>query len=48
MILGFWRLIIFFKVNGSQSLGFAFFLFPFGLQESNFSAFIGTELIKLS
>ena len=31
----------FFYVNGSQSLGFVVFLFPFGLQESNFSVFIG-------
>ena len=38
----------FFSVNGSQSLRFVVFLFPFGLWESNFSLFVGTELIKLS
>ena len=38
----------FFLVNGSQSLRFVVFLFPFGLWESNFSLFVGTELIKLS
>ena len=31
---------VFFLVNGSQSLRFVVFLFPFGLWESNFSLFV--------
>ena len=48
MIFGFWRFIIFFKSMALRVSDLLFFLFPFGLQESNFSVFIGTELIKLS